>query len=926
MLNFRKIISLLMCFLVLSPAIGFNMERSLADERTDALNENVNIAVALGILNKDAADRCGEQMTRGEFFDAISRLLGAGSLTDISPFTDLQPSHPHYSGICSAYSLGIISGYGDGTVRPDEFIQQNAAVRLLAYAIGWKDAISGGMKVEQAAVHSDICSYGDATSAQELTVGTGAGLLVNTGLAYAVELGGIGSVDDYVYSSKTLFEKYLNVFMLEGIVTGNGASGLNSGYSEAGEGRVLIDGRMFFDNAAAGNLLGMYVTAYCTTKNAQKPNTVIYACADENANNVLVIHADDEPVYRNGVLSYTDDDDSEETVRLSISSCDFLYNGKNVPADESLMSPASGTITIIDNDADGEYDVVSIEERKTYIVENVNVLEEKIITKTGEIFDLKEAQYFGLTEQSGVPAYLVELGEWDVLAVCESKDKSVLKICVADKVIIGTLDSCSLSGNPTVEVDGICYELSDYAIARQGGQFSSSLSKRAIFRFDVDGKIACADFDSFAKDKYGYIIAWSSSVGIDTSVKVKILSDTGDIEICDVAEKLILDGGRITLSAISGYLRDNNPESFSAEKPQLVVYQKNESGKLTLIDTAYTTNLSGAIGGNAIGDGESPERSLHLFYDCYTMENGLPTENTTQSELRYTARGNKFVQEGTLNTTNSRMTVAKTYGLVLPFDEGTKVFVVPYDVSGDDELYRVMSMGEVAQDSESNFFCRAFKRLSDNPVAEALLVLESDPKEVNSKSAPVVVAGTVRSALTADGEQVNLFDAYTESGLLTYTTKDTSVLGAMTLLPGDVIRVKTNASGVVTGCEKVYERNASAIVDYDPTDDTDDPYCNTWTIRSAYRIRLANVYRVMGGYFISTTEQLAANGTYTPDWRYETRPLSDYMILVYDSEKDLVRTGTTADLTGFVNTGGSQWSKIFTYDRTGTGKIMVIYK
>lgn len=926
MLKFKRLISFLLCFLLLSTLTDFSTFQASAQDSADAANENVNIAVALGILNEDSIARCNEKMTRGEFFDAISRLLGAGNLSSTAGFTDLESTHTHYAGICSAYSLGIISGYGDGTVRADEVIPVNVAVRLLTYAVGWKEAIAGGMKVEQAASRSDICSYADALSTNELTVGHGAELLVNTGMAYAVEMSGVGEVDDYIYSRETIFTKYLNVFVLEGIVTGNGASGLNSGYSDAGEGRVVIDGRLFFDNAGAGELLGMSVTAYCTTKDADKANTVLYAYADDDHNKILIINADDEPVYKNGALYYLGNKDEEEKENLDISSCDFLYNGKNVPADETLLSPESGTITIIDNNKDGRYDVVIVEEIKTYIVENINVIEKEIITKTGEVFNTNNTDYFELTEQSGKPAHLVELGEWDVLGVCESKDKSVLKICVADKVIIGTLDSYSSSGNGVAEVDGTEYKLSAYAIANQGVQFSSSISKRAIFRFDVEGKIACADFDSFAKDKYGYIIAWQASNGLSTEVNVKILNEVGDVEVCQIAEKLILDGDRVPIATISGYIKDDSPESFSAEKQQLVIYQKNEDGKITLIDTAYNTNLAGDITGNAIGDGESQDRSLHLFYDCYTVENGRITEDEQQSSLKYTSNGSKFVQDGTLSIQNSRMTVAKTYGLVLPFDEGTKVFVVPYDGSTDDELYRVMSMGEVSDGDDSSFFCQAFKRMTDSPVAEALLILESDPKEVNKKSAPIVIADTIRSALNSDGEAVNLIDAYSVSGMITYATKDTSVLSGLTLLPGDVVRVKTDAVGAVTGCEKVYSRGAANIEDYNPTDDSDDPYCNTWTVRSAYRIRLANVYKVMGGHFISTTEQLAANGTYIPDYRYETRPLSDYMILVYDSDRDIVRQGTSADLSGFVNTGGTQWSKIFTYDRTGSGRIMVIYK
>ena len=923
MLKFKRLISSLLCFFILFIHNAANPMQILAEDAETFADENISVAIALGIFDEDSFERADENITRGEFFNAISRLLDAENIADKSPFKDLSVTHIYYDGICSAYSLGIINGYGDGTIHSDDEITVNVAVRLLTYVVGWKEAISNGMKMEYAASSSDICSSGDALSQEVLTVGYAAELLVNTGLAYVVQMSFAGERSDYFYSQETVFSKYLNVYRIEGVVTGNESTGLNSGYSNAGDGRVVIDGRLLFDKAGAGAFIGESVIAYCTTQDADNANTVIYVSTNKYRTEILTVNAKDEPEYSGGALNYIDKNGDIEKEYVNLSACDILYNGKCVIGDSSLLSPESGTVTLIDNDKDGNWDVVRIEEFKTYIVDNINELEDSIITKSGEIISLKYPEYFEMTEQSGEPAYLVELGEWDVLSVCESKDKLVLKICVAEKMLIGTLDSYSQA---YVEIDGTEYEVSHYAASHQNEEFKSSISKRAIFRFDIDGRIACADFYSFTEDKYGYIMGWKLSEGIDGSIKVKLMSETGQFETCDVAEKIVMDGELITISRLTQWLKDGRTDSFSAEMPQLIVYRRNNDGKVTFIDTAYTVDISGNISANSPGYSESAEQSLHLFYDCYTLENGVVTENEQQSSLKYTSKGSKFVQDGTLNTSNNRMTVAKTYGLVLPFDAGTRVFVVPYDGNTDENSYRIMSMGEIADENDSSFFCRAYKRRTDSPVAEALLVLESDPKEVNTKSAPIVVSGSIRSGLNEDKDEVNMFRAYSETGEQEYITEDTSVLSNLSIKIGDVIRVKTDKDGVVTGCEKVYTRGNIHIEDYDSTDETDDPYCNTWTIRSAYRIRLANVYEVMAGHFVSTTEPLFAGRTYTPDYRYETRPISDYIILVYDSDKDILRTGTSADLTGFKNSGGSQWSKIFTYDKTGTGRIMVIYK
>lgn len=918
------LLSLLLCFL--SSAFGALAEDAAAEIK----NTDMEMVITLGILGENASQRYDEAITRGEFFAGLSAIMGVSGSAEKSPFTDITADHPYFEGVCSAAGLGFVSGFGDGTVRPDEPIDVKSAVRLLTYVVGWKDAVSGGMKVERAAAESEICGYAEALSSDILTVGKAASLFVNTGLAYSVELSSVGELDNYVYSTETVFSKYLDIYKVEGVVTASAASGLNSGYGAAGEESVVIGGRVFFDKASwAGKLLGMSIVAWCTKESSENPNNVLYAYADTRKNEILTISADEEPVYSSGVLYYTDEAKGKRREEIDIASCDFLYNGKNVLAPSaSMLSPEGGFVNLIDNNNDGQWDVISVKEYKTVIVETVNEFEEKIIAKSGEVIDIENADFFEMKAQSGEQAYLVELGEWDVLAVCESLDKSVLEILVAEKILVGTLEAYSMDSPASVVVDGGEYELSSFAVDNQGEEIKTSLSKRALFCFDINGRIACADFNPFSKDRYGYILKWGTEEGVKPSVIVKFLNDKGDIEVCELAEKILLDGKRETQKNLYNWVKDENAQSFTAEESQLIVYQQNEEGKICLIDTAYTVDMAGNISGNAIGEGEDKDRSLHLFYDCYTITDGAITEDANQSQLIYSAKGSKFVQQATVNPNNNKMTVGKTYGLVLPFEAGTKIFVVPVDENADEELYRVTTVDEYADESDdSSFYCRAFKRLAESPVAEAMIVLESDPKVINKKSAPIVVSGKIRTGINEDGEEVNIFNAYSESGEQTYTTKDTTILAGLSLKKGDVIRVKTNGFGIVTGCEKVYTRGAAHIEDYDETDETDDPYCNNWTIRAAYRIRLANVYKIMqSSYFVTTTEPLAVNGSYTPDYRYETRPVSDYLILVYDKETDELRTGSAADLTGFVNSGGTEWSKIFTYDRTGTGRIMVIYE
>ena len=75
------------------------------------------------------------EISREEFSVIVTRILGATNIVpDLSelPFTDVTPVICDDWAIVAtkvAYDLGIVSGYGDGTLRPDDGLSVETAVK-----------------------------------------------------------------------------------------------------------------------------------------------------------------------------------------------------------------------------------------------------------------------------------------------------------------------------------------------------------------------------------------------------------------------------------------------------------------------------------------------------------------------------------------------------------------------------------------------------------------------------------------------------------------------------------------------------------------------------------------------------------------------------------------------------------------------------
>lgn len=139
----RLIAALLVTAMVMMPAIAvFAAESSTAytAENDEYYQEAVGFLNYLGIMvGDDKGDMKSEEtITRAEIAAIILRITNVQSKSTYAGiFDDVDDSHWAADDIQTAYDMGIIAGYGDGSFGPQDDVTYEQAVKMVVCAIGW---------------------------------------------------------------------------------------------------------------------------------------------------------------------------------------------------------------------------------------------------------------------------------------------------------------------------------------------------------------------------------------------------------------------------------------------------------------------------------------------------------------------------------------------------------------------------------------------------------------------------------------------------------------------------------------------------------------------------------------------------------------------------------------------------------------------
>ena len=136
----KKVLSFVLVLSMILGSFGMAFAAAPSDVVGKDYEDAVNVLMELGVIDgyKDGTFRPENVVTRAEMATLIIKALGLNDYAvGKSNFSDMA-GHWADAYVAYAASLGFISGYGDGTFRPNQPVTYDQAITMVVQALGYK--------------------------------------------------------------------------------------------------------------------------------------------------------------------------------------------------------------------------------------------------------------------------------------------------------------------------------------------------------------------------------------------------------------------------------------------------------------------------------------------------------------------------------------------------------------------------------------------------------------------------------------------------------------------------------------------------------------------------------------------------------------------------------------------------------------------
>lgn len=546
-----------------------------------------------------------------------SSIEGAVKKAQELVFEDVERSHEAYSAIKLAVGMDIMTGYGDGTFRPEQEVTYAEVMTVFVKLLGFEELAkkqggfpNGYVKVAQ---KQGINKYVALGVQSAVTRGELAALICTCLEMDICEVVSYGSDVEYAVSEgKTLFSERFNMYKLTGIVTATQMTGLYSSHQSVAADKVKIGSDEYYHNGFIGeDMLGEKLTVYYEEDDFGD-RSIVYVIESSKENARLSFYAEDFVKYEGGRIYYEDGDEKQASFKTE-SDVPVIYNGvyadilKNF--DLNTVTAKSADFTLLDSDADGYTDALFVNCYQTYVVRRVNASESLVyvtdVTKSSsEIvanqtsteylpLDFSDSNVYYRIFRDGAVSELSSIREDTVLSVGESlasSDSKWTTVHISSDKVSGRLDG---SDGERIQIDGI-----EYVLVPQV-KITISVGTSGAFYLDAFGRVAAFSQDGNVYD-YGYFIKAGQEEADDVSWVRLFTKRAGDIETIKTTEKIKLNGETVYAVDVPAAL----DAAAAGNINRLVAYKTNQDGfvKEILTPTIYNTWTDGRDGADIISN------------------------------------------------------------------------------------------------------------------------------------------------------------------------------------------------------------------------------------------------------------------------------------------------------------------------------------
>ena len=692
---------------------------------------------AFGVINIQPSD-LDVKVTRREMADIIANYMKIPYEKDsheTTPFVDVSLDDVSIGAISALHKMQIITGDTGYRFRPDDNLKYDEALVFVVNAVGYKHLANreGGYPT---GYHRIAIKLGFLKTLQmksgveEITLRDVYKMLEAGFSANAVSLDYL-SGNDAIYKVSDTEDFLSNTYGIttrKGIVTGCEDTGLASGRTRLTDEQIEID-YVVYDTPGYifGASLGRSVTYY--VKNDGKDDKeVVFVEENEKLNQVYTVKADDLlPDKTTNDRVYYRDEDREECYIKFDDVIDVLYNGRTYKGYGELKNalPTQGYIEALDNDGDGEAEILFVYEYTNIVVESVDAYNEVITSKYTEDdidFSSDDIKVYKMPENVRVTD-INDIARGDVISVMESKgDSKLTTLYISRESVTGMVTESSDDG---YLIDGTYYNVADGC-----GGATINVGIYGTFYLDYNGEIA--------------------------NVKLSA-ADVGEASLAVVAGIDYETRGR--KKEISVMLYDQKGEFITANLSDRVKIN-DETYRLPECDEEDIEEILDSLG-------EKNDQDIYVVNSAYVVRYVMTDEEITSIDT------GEIGTEGSLEVLIEKTTymlARNGVGVLCIRDDGASYYTdyIPY-MKDEVILFVAPSDGEL--DKTNDYGLVSFKEnyytvtdISNTTVIESAAVYSLGHGDI--KRADVVLlrgAGSAKSVVSQDSSKLNVVSKITKA-------------------------------------------------------------------------------------------------------------------------------------------------------------------
>ncbi len=637
----KKIISIFLCLFI---AMSCVTVAAAADDGFEISTNGVEMRLLqdLGIISGDSVHP--SDITRGEFADLVCRMMNIKSSGGYAAFSDVPNTHPYTAGIDAVNKAKIMNGGYGGTFRPDDKLTLAEAVSVMVKLLGYAERAEARGGYPMGYITEATLAEIIGGNVPELNAPISRSYLYkmvyNTLLSDIAVQDSYGDNPTYSFNSGKLFiNEYHRVYVYEGVITANGMLDID-GKGLCADGRIRIDGKEFLLKTEISSNVGYRIIAYYR-ENGNRYEIISYA---EGENVGIVLNAQNIVSFSSMTYTYSQ---NTKDLKLKVSdNARFVYNGVELKsAVLSHAKPATGSVTLIENTGDNQYDIVYIDEFYNIVLEKYSAYTESIYERTdvynsgNRVIRLESYESYSIIDTNGVKIEPEKLARNSILSVFESTDSKTITIKCSSNSTKGEISEISTDAGTKLIIGGNNYEISSdlkYDIT------SISLGTAYTYYLDSYGKIAFIERNS-DKEKIVYFVkGGSTGTGLSPEYCIQAVTDEGTLNTFKLTDKVKITTYNYGISSSSYKASDALALLGSDRKIILLSLKKadkSEDESVYDIVTDITLPYAAATENDAL-DAQSVGYPLikndFLFNEWHIFHGNAPSTEVTSSWIRET--------------------------------------------------------------------------------------------------------------------------------------------------------------------------------------------------------------------------------------------------------------------------------------------------